>query len=328
MSDDRSTTLEPTPHRLDQARRAGQVGASPLVPRAGAFAATLAMLALGGAALAGSLAAYLRTSLASAATADPAAAFYTALVVCLKHTTPVLGVAAGGALVVGLAQTRGSLAWPRRTAQRRRGVRLAAIGLVLSACAIWLVWARGRGAPLGVMQAVLASPSAGLGAFGRVALAVLGPLAGCVLAAAVGDLLWMRWRLHRSLRMTRAEWLDERRVTHGDAQVKAWRRRAHAGLLRELLAGTALPASLVCVGGQLAVALAHDAEHEPVPRVLAVASGLERARLLELANEQAVPTVWDAPLCAQLASVSPGQSIPDATYDAVARALLRGGARV
>lgn len=129
-----------------------------------------------------------------------------------------------GALLIGLAQTRGLLAG-RAIGQPAlaRPPRLLPWALVVALVAI--AYHRAQ---------QLLGPLAQAGAVGPVAALAQEALAGGAARAlllfggfGLGDWAWRRARLERALRMTRAELEQERREEEADPRMKAERRRRH-----------------------------------------------------------------------------------------------------
>lgn len=330
-----ASTEEPTPRRLAEARRRGEVACSRELSGAVALAAGLLALAAGGASLLGSLAGLVRGGLLLAL--DPGQSPAGALLAAAAHVArlsalPLLVAAAAGT-AAGLLQTRGLVA-PAAAAPRldrldpARGLaglfsreRLAAVGLGLLKASVVLAlalgWARGAASSLATLPRTVA-PGAGL-------VALLGPLALRLTLALLGfgaaDLLLTRWRHRRRLRMTRQEVRREQREDEGDPRHREARRRRHRALLE---AGPVARATCVVVNPtHLAVALRHRRGADEAPRVVAKGRGAEARRIRSEARRAGVPVVRDVALARalhQLAEV--GEEIPEPLYEAAAAVLV------
>jgi flagellar biosynthesis protein FlhB len=235
-------TEAPTPRRLREARRRGEVATSGELTSAAGAAAAVAALAFGGPALVHGLSAYLRAALQAAPAAgdgvDVAAALGGGLAAGGHALALPLAAAAAAALAVGLAQTRGlfapaaaradlgrlspAAAWRRLGSGRAlwdAGRGLCAVAVV--AAVVWLTVRPALGGLAALTGAAPARVLAALGALGR-AVAVRAALAALALGAL--DYL-VRARAHRrDLRMTREEVRRERRETEGDPATRAERR--------------------------------------------------------------------------------------------------------
>jgi flagellar biosynthesis protein FlhB len=162
----------------------------------------------------------------------------------------------------------------------------------------------------------------------RVGLALLG--LGTI------DAVIERTLYFRSLRMSRREVERERRESEGDPHLVRERARARDEIARWAVSIDLSESRLVITDGDaLAVALHYTAEGaaegdagsadpDAVPIVSLVLRGTQTAALADEAPR--VPRLDDGELAARLALVAPGQPIPAALYDDVARAMHRAGA--
>jgi type III secretion protein U len=334
VSDDR--TEQPTPRRLREARRRGEVARSADLGAAAALAGGLAGLAVQGRGIAEALARSLRAALSGAtAGADPAALLRDAAALVLRLALPPAGCALGAALLAGALQTGWCLAPgaleprlerldPLRGLRRllspgqaaRAALGVAKAGVLLTVLATWAPAAAGAVASLPLASAPGALSAAlpllaGLAVRLAAALAVLG----------VVDLGLERRRLARSLRMTRDEVRRELREDEGDPSHRAERRRAHRAVLE---AGPVARATVVVVNPtHVAVALRHDRGGDVAPRVVAKGAGLAAWRIRAAARRAGVPVVRDVPLARALHRLADvGDEIPEELYDAAAALLV------
>src|SRR5215831_15588120 len=109
-------TEPPTPKRLREARRRGQVGRSRDLTGVAAIAGGFAALALGGASVLGFLAALMRSGLSAAFQrgTSPAAAMATAFGVAARAALPIGLAALAAAVIASIAQTGGLFAVSRQ----------------------------------------------------------------------------------------------------------------------------------------------------------------------------------------------------------------------
>jgi flagellar biosynthesis protein FlhB len=327
-------TEAPTPRRLAEARRRGEVAVSRELTGVAALAAGAAVLATGGTALVQGLAAVVRRGLALALdpATPPAAALGAAAADVARLAAPPALAAFGAALLAGALQA-GFLLAPGAAAPRlerldpARGLaRLASRERLLSI-------------GLGVVKALLvAAAVAGVARTAAAALAalpravdpggalprLLAPLAGRLLlvlgALGAADLLVVRRRHHRALRMTRQEVRREQKEDEGDPRHRAERRRRHRALLAA--APVARATCLVVNPTHVAVALLHRREEAEAPRVLAKGTGAAARRLRSEARRAGVPILRDPPLARALHRLAEvGDEIPEELYDAAAAVL-------
>ena len=236
-------TEEPTPRRLAQARRAGEVALSRDLASGFAVFAFCLVAVAGGKAWLGGLLAYLHTALAKASgpctvSASLAAALHAAAFALALPLGSLLVVA----VLINLVQTRGNVALAQARPEGRRlvpslrrvlgrhGVSEAGKGwaklivLLAVACVTIRPWVGSIVASAGVdSRQVLRIVGALAQTLGiRLALALL------VLGAA--DYLWQLHRHRKALRMTREEVRREHKETEGDPLHKAEQKRLHREL--------------------------------------------------------------------------------------------------
>jgi type III secretion protein U len=328
-------TEKPTPRRLREARRRGDVARSAELSAAGALAAGLLALAVTGPSATGALVRTIRAALLSATSAelDPAAALLGATLVFGRLAAPILLAAAAGgalaaALATGFAVTPGALRPRLERVDPFRGLRrLCSLGQVATALlglaktgvliAVLLSWLRGAAGalaqlPRGESAALLraAAPLGGLAARLAFVFAVFGLL----------DLALSRRRHELQLRMTRDEVRREHKEDEGDPQHRAERRRIHRALAE---AAPVSRATCVVVNPtHIAVALHHERDGADAPRVLAKGLGESAARIRSAARRAGVPIVRDVALARALYRLAEvGDEIPEELYEAAAAVL-------
>lgn len=330
-----------SPKKLREARRRGDVWRSRTLGTALALLAVGAVggvigeslldahvatfrLALDAAAgrAAGSPGALLEASLARTAAAVAPLLF--ALVV----TGTLAAWAAGGPLFAP-----GAIAWraerldPVRGARRivdpRRAIEMLQ-ALVIVALVAYVGWATLRDGLHGVLALVERDALAALRAAGTMARTLLLRAGGAVLAVAVLDVVYQRWRWHRDQRMTRREVEREHREAHGDPHLQRERERVRRELAERSELAHAARATVLVAGGGVAVALHYDHEREDaVPEVLARARGELAVRMERAAGAAGVMIAPDAALARSLHELPAGAEIARHHYEPVA-ALLRG----
>jgi flagellar biosynthesis protein FlhB len=310
----------PSARRRALARRAGLHAVSPVIVGAVAGAAALVALGAVGRAvvhqLGSAVAAACRGRAEMLPGALPEAVVATAL--------PIVGAAAIAAVIAHLAQARA--AWlPRRrlagapvieagpVARTRRAAGQLAAAAVIGAVAFGWLW---RTAPyLAVLVAI--DPVGPVGPAGPARLAgstpaaspllvgaaaVLAQLAAVLVAAwaALGvlDALARHAAIARALAMTSSEKREDDRLAGADPR---WRAR-RAALQRGPSAADAVAgASLVLLGDDVAVAVAWDPVHRPIPIRTATGRGPRATQLLGLARRHRIAVHRDGPLAAALA---------------------------
>jgi len=331
-------TEPPTPRRLREARRRGEVAISRDLTGAAALAAGLGALAATGPAAARTLSAFLRSAIAEAVgpgSSPAAAALLRASTVFASAALPACAAAGAGALVAGLVQSRGlftleaarlrpeRLDLARGLARLGSGERLAGVALAAGKAAAALTLAAGlvrRALPEMLAGYHHLDAAALLRGSASLALRVTLPLLGLLIALGCLDLALARRRLRRGLGMTRAEVERERREEQGDPRLVAERRR----LARALGGGPVRQATCLVVNPtHVAVALRHEAGRDEPPWVLAKGMGAAAARLRAEARRAGVPVVRDVALARALFRLAEaGDAIPEELYDAAAAVLV------
>jgi type III secretion protein U len=276
-------TEQPTPRRLREARRRGDVPRGLDLSATAALAGGLGGLVVLGPGLARMLARAIRAAVAGSAGSpfDPAQEVARALALVVRSSFGVGACAlAAGALAATLQHGPGFFAEALRPRLERldpvRGLRRlasaaqlgrAALALGKAAVLIALLcgWWRDAARELAAMPR--AAPGAALAAGVTLLGSLAVPLVAALAALAILDLALERRRVRRSLMMTREEVRREQREDEGDPERKADHRRVHRALLE---AGPVERATVVVVNPtHVAVALRHDRGGEGAPRVVA-----------------------------------------------------------
>ncbi len=327
-------TEEPTPKRLREARRRGEVARSDELSAAASLAFGLAGVLATSPQIAAELGRGLRAALATAVgCSDPWPAARAGLATVLRLSLPpacaaLAGAALASALQAGLRSSPEALRPRLDRLDPVRGLgRLcsasqlarAALGLAKGAVLLALAWAWfRRTAPLLSALPRLGAESAWRALPALVGLAI--QLAAALAVFGAVDWALARRRHRRALLMTRDEVRREQKEDDGDPERRAERRRLHRALLE---AGAVSRATVVVVNPtHVAVALRHDRDGDEAPRVVAKGSGTAAARIRSAARRAGVPVVRDVPLARALHRLAGvGEEIPEQLYEAAAAVL-------
>jgi flagellar biosynthetic protein FlhB len=142
-------------------------------------------------------------------------------------------------------------------------------------------------------------------------------LAQTVLAAM--DLIWVRLRHTRGLRMSFQDIRDEQKETDGDPKVKMRFRQLRMKRARKRMLAAVPKATVVIVNPtHYAVALVYDRAKNAAPRVVARGIDSLALRIREVAEANRVPVVTNPPLARALHRVELDTDIPAEHYKAVA----------
>jgi flagellar biosynthetic protein FlhB len=162
------------------------------------------------------------------------------------------------------------------------------------------------------MAAFMAQTS--LRIFLRVCLALL------VIAAADYGYQW--WRTQRDLMMTKEELKEELKNSEGNPQIKAARRRRRAISKKKSLAEVPKADVVVTNPTHIAIALRYDRKTMRAPRVVAKGIRLNAERIREIARQHQVPIIENKPLARLLFKHGRvGGEVPASLYAAVAEVL-------
>jgi flagellar biosynthetic protein FlhB len=151
----------------------------------------------------------------------------------------------------------------------------------------------------------------------------LGSLLSAALAATAGlaavDMLWVRFRHARKLRMSRQELKDEMKEQEGDPHLRAHRRAvARKRSSRRTLSATATATVVVTNPTHYAVALAYERGKDAAPRIVAKGVDALAAKMRAVAAENDIPIVPNPPLARALYKLDEDTTIPEEHFKAVA----------
>lgn len=153
-----------------------------------------------------------------------------------------------------------------------------------------------------------------LGIFLRVCLGLL------IIAAA--DYGYQFWRTQRDLMMTKQELKDEMKNSEGNQQVKSRRRKRRAISKAKALAEVPKADVVVVNPTHIAVALRYDRKTMRAPKVVAKGIRLNAQKIREIAQQHQVPIMENKPLARMLFKHGKvGAEIPAQLYAAVAEIL-------
>lgn len=154
---------------------------------------------------------------------------------------------------------------------------------------------------------------------GGVVLHLLTALVAAQAVIALLDVVWVRLRHTRSLRMSRHDIREEHKEAEGDPRIKQRiRRLRQARARRRMLAAVPKATVVVTNPTHYAVALAYDREKGGAPRVVAKGVDAMAERIRTVARANGVPLVPNPPLARALHQLELDTEIPAEYYKAVA----------
>jgi flagellar biosynthetic protein FlhB len=333
-------TEDATPHRLEEARRQGNVAFSREPAQA---LILLAALAWAGWILPGTAPAFLmhlQFMLAHAGEVDPEAmggalpALVDAGLAAARVAAPLLALVALAPVLSALAQRSVVLTGAKLAPKLSHVDPMAGFGRLASvrnlvefgkstlkvAVAMGIVAYLLRDETQAILHAGEVPLLEGLATLGRLVVRVLAAVVGLAVVTAAADLFWQHFSWRRNLMMTRQELKDEFKSTEGNPELKAkLRQMQRERVRRRMLADVPKAAAVITNPTHYAVALGYDAAKEPVPRVLAKGRGAMALKIRQLAEEAKVPIVENPPVARMLhAALEVGEIIRPEHYKAVA----------
>ena len=343
MADDNdasSKTEEPTPRKLEEARRRGEVAKSQDLPSWAALAASWGVIAVAGGWLIRDLAAQLVPFVAHPETFDLSGTGGVAVMKrALNAALPVMAAVLAATAVAGAAGNvvqHGFLWSPDRMKPELKKLnplegfkRLfgldgvvqfikSLLKIVLVSAVAWMVMKPHAGelAGLAAMDPLAMLPYAGdvVRALFFGVLALLG-------AGALLDWIWQRQRFMQRMRMTKEELKEDHKQSEGDPHIKAKLRQLRVERSRRWMMQNVPKATVVVMNPtHYAVALRYEAGETAAP--VCVAKGLDSLalKIRAVAEEAGVTVVEDPPLARALyAAVEIDETIPAEHFQAVAK---------
>jgi type III secretion YscU/HrpY family protein len=141
---------------------------------------------------------------------------------------------------------------------------------------------------------------------------------------AILDAGYQRFSYIKKLRMSMRDIKQEHKENEGDPMIKQQRRQAHQEWSQQSAAEASRSANVIVVNPtHLAIALDYDREKTPVPTVAAKGEDLVARAMREAAEEAYVPILRNVELARTLYSdVSEGDIIPSDLFDVMAEVIL------
>jgi flagellar biosynthetic protein FlhB len=334
-------TEAPTPRRLEDARKRGQVAKSQdLASAIDLIGSALALLMMG-TLFAGAISRLLERALDPTETLPSAAAIGDLVREAAWRAglaiAPFLGAGVAVSMIAHLVQTGplitaeplrprldrlNPIAGFGRLFGRRNLAKtvLNAFKLIIVGVVTYLILRAAVGEIASLPR--LHIPGA-LGVLGAHALRLIIALLAVLLLLGVADFAYQRWEHTRDLRMTREQVRDERREMEGDPKVKAARQRLARQIALQRI-NHAVPGADVVVTNptHVAVALRYDQQSMNAPRVVAKGADYLALRIRQVASANRIPIVERPPLARALyAQCEVGQEIPPELYQGVAEVL-------
>ena len=140
---------------------------------------------------------------------------------------------------------------------------------------------------------------------------------------AIADAFYQKWKYTKDMKMTRQEVKEERKDTEGSPETKGRIRKIQLGMAMKRMLQEVPKASVVLVNpAHVAVALRYEAKTMEAPVMVAKGADHLAEKIREIARAYGVPIVRRPELARTIYStVEPGNPIPESLYVAVAEVL-------
>lgn len=138
------------------------------------------------------------------------------------------------------------------------------------------------------------------------------------------DYVYQRYEHNNKLKMTKQEVKDEHKEMEGDPQIKSERKQRHQDMINGNIQDVSEATVVITNPTHLAIAVRYNQEEEQdeVPIVLVKGADLMAQKIRERANEVHVPIIENKPVARNLyQTVEAGEPIPMEMYQAVAEIL-------
>jgi flagellar biosynthetic protein FlhB len=340
---DGDKTEAPTPRRRLEAREQGNIARSHDLTSSALLIGGLLMMKWFGPALILALRDVMLKLLSAASMSDLGTQHIADQVVfCLARVAAALAPLLGGAMflviVVNLAQVGLNFS-PQRLAinfaalnpargfNKIFGIRQSGPQLLLNLLKVTLVALVGWSAIAGRLGQIIAVQQLAylqIFALGADLVFAIGMRVGVLLfILAILDYVYQRFRVERSLRMSKQEVKDEMRSMDGDPIVKNRRRQIRLQRAMQRLKKEVPTADVIVTNPtHFAVALKYEQSKMRAPKVIAKGVDFLALRIRQLASDAGIPLIERPPLARAIyRMVEVGEEIPEELYAAVAEIL-------
>lgn len=335
-------TEEPTPKKLRDARKKGNVAMSKDANSALTYLLAIALLYLGLRGLGTAFEVLYREgiALAGSQTFEPdvlAGAAIGAIKVTLRSLAPVIFPLAAFGVLVAFAQVGPLLSAESLKPKLSKLNPLAQLKNIFSVKGLFefaktvlklgvvmlLGWLVIKGSMADILRLGLVPAEAMLPEAARIARHFLW-IVGIVFVGLAGlDFGFQRWQWKKGLKMTKDEVKREYKEQEGDPEIKAERRSIHHELVNQDMPRAMATADAVVVNPtHFAVAIEYKKDRMAAPKVTAKGQSLIAQRIIRLAKKNDVPIVRDIKLARALYRVQLDDHVPKELYETVAEVLM------
>ena len=333
-TDAEDRTQAASARRLEQARARGDVPLSREIPVVAGLGAAVLALTVGAPGALHGFTAQLAQMLVEPQSPDVALrrAAWMVLALVVPFLAAVLGASAAATFVqtrflVNLGALRPNLGrlnplqGLKRIASREALMRTGYALLKLAILA-WAAWHALGGIVPDAGRTLLEPSGALLDRLARGVLHLVMLVLGAQACFAGGDLVLVRLRYARRMRMSREELREETKDTEGDPHIKGKLRRLRTARARRRMMAAVPTATVVITNPtHYAVALRYEKGKGGAPRVVAKGVDEVAARIRAIAQESRIPLVANPPLARALYLVDLDREVPAEHFQAVAEVI-------
>lgn len=145
----------------------------------------------------------------------------------------------------------------------------------------------------------------------------------CFIVIAIIDFFVQRHQYIKQMRMSKEEVKREYKQDEGDPHIKSHRRQLHQELaMSDVRQAVGASDAIITNPTQLAIAIKYDDKDMMAPQVMAKGQRLFAQMIREVADEFHIPIVRNVPLAWALIELEVGDEIPEDLYQAVAEMLI------
>lgn len=337
-------TEQPTPHKLEEAKKKGQIASSREVPSVATFVVGMSAILIWAPRIGDEFRNLFRIGVQALPRVDEANVMTIwqipmreAGFAWLISMAPILlGILVSG---VALAAAQAGLrltAEPIKPSLKKlnpiEGVKRwfsikGIIEFLKTLVKVFVVLIMGYTAVSGAIETIVRLHWVEMPAFYRIGFQIARTFVFKVSAAflfvAGADYLFQRYQWKKGLMMTKEEVKQEYKESEGDPMIKAQRKALHQQMVMQQIT-TEVPKADVVVTNptHLAVAIRYDRATMGAPKVTAKGGGVVAKKIVELAKKHEIPMVRDITLAHSLFAVEMGKYVPRDLYDVVAEILL------
>jgi flagellar biosynthetic protein FliR/FlhB len=159
--------------------------------------------------------------------------------------------------------------------------------------------------------------------FKEIVLGLMLRIGVVMLILSIIDYIYQRYEFKKNLRMTKHEIKEEMKQMEGDPQIKSLRKQKQRQLaMKRMMAEVPNSTVIITNPTHLAIAIKYDEKTIGAPIVLAKGADYVAERIREIAKQEKIPIIENKPLARVLyKEVDVGQEVPMELYQAVAEIL-------